>query len=146
MGAGYFGSCLASGASFMLRRRFSARHFWDEARKYNTNPFIYVGELCRYLALHPPQHNDADNPTERMVGNGLRPDIWDQFKQRFAVERICELYGASEGNLLFLNILNKDRTIGTCVTGFRVVKYDVEADEIVRNAKGLCIQTRCPTI
>ena len=35
-----------------------------------------------------------------MVGNGLRPDVWDIFKDRFGVDRIVEIYGASEGNAL----------------------------------------------
>ena len=33
-----------------------------------------------------------------MFGNGLRPQIWQQFTQRFAIPRIGEFYGATEGN------------------------------------------------
>ncbi len=42
------------------------------------------------------------------MGNGLRPDVWDGFKQRFDIKRICEIYGASESNTAFLNLLNKN--------------------------------------
>ena len=33
-----------------------------------------------------------------MFGNGLRPQIWNEFKERFGIERIGEFYGATEGN------------------------------------------------
>ena len=33
-----------------------------------------------------------------MFGNGLRPQIWEQFAKRFAIKRIGEFYGATEGH------------------------------------------------
>ena len=33
-----------------------------------------------------------------MFGNGLRPQIWQQFADRFGVHRIGEFYGSTEGN------------------------------------------------
>jgi len=33
-----------------------------------------------------------------MFGNGLRPQIWNEFKERFGIKRIGEFYGATEGN------------------------------------------------
>jgi citronellyl-CoA synthetase len=87
-----------------------------------------------------PRHDDdSDNPLERIVGNGLRPDIWLDFKQRFGIRRIAEFYGASEGNVAFMNLLNKDRTIGLTASTIALVRYDVDADEIVRDAQGYCI-------
>ena len=71
-----------------------------------------------------------------VVGNGLRPDIWDEFKQRFAIEHICEFYGASEGNLAFLNSFNLDRTAGFCPLPFCVVEYDAESEQPVRGNDG----------
>jgi len=100
------------GASTFIRRKFSASSFWQEAQKFNTTAFIYVGELCRYLAIQDPCPEEKNNPIQKMVGNGLRPDLWDDFRNRFKVERIVEIYGASEGNAMMMNILNKDKTIG----------------------------------
>jgi len=88
----------------------------------------------------PRLPNDADNPVERAVGNGLRPDIWLDFKRRFGVKRINEFYGASEGNVAFMNLLNKDCTIGMTTNKIALVRYDVDADEIVRDADGRCIE------
>ncbi|MDC1144798.1 AMP-binding protein, partial [Porticoccaceae bacterium] len=93
------GSCLYSGASMFVRRRFSVSQFWPEVQQYRTSLFVYVGELCRYLAMAPECPEEKNNPLKTMLGNGLRPDIWDSFRQRFGVKRITEIYGASEGNV-----------------------------------------------
>ena len=128
------------GGSIYLRRNFSASNFWREVQEYKTNCFIYVGELCRYLCSQPESEHEKNNPLEKVLGNGLRPDVWDEFKQRFDIKRISEIYGASESNISFLNILNKDRTIGASTLNVKLVDYDLENDEIVRDKNGLCIE------
>lgn len=139
MGPGFCGF-ISVGGSIVLRRNFSASNFWPEVQKYQANCFIYVGELCRYLTMQPPCPEEKDNPLEKMLGNGLRPDVWDEFKTRFGVTRICEIYGSSEGNVSFLNVLNKDKTIGAAISKVALVKYDNENDEIIRDEAGRCIE------
>ncbi|MDA0711736.1 MAG: long-chain-acyl-CoA synthetase [bacterium] len=134
---GFLGA-MQVGATIFLKRKFSASHFLDDIRENNCNTFIYIGELCRYLLAQPEKPNDADNPLEKMTGNGLRPDIWMEFKERFAVPKIYEFYGASEGNATFMNFFNRDRTIGAAIVPPSVVEYDVGADEIVRDENGFC--------
>jgi citronellyl-CoA synthetase len=73
------------------------------------------------------------------MGNGLRPDVWPEFKQRFGIKRIAEFYGASEGNVAFANLLNKDCTVGMTSVRHALVRYDIDADEIVRDPAGRCI-------
>ena len=75
-----------------------------------------------------------------MIGNGMRPDVWMGFKNRFKVQRIIEFYGASEGNVSFANLLNKDCTVGMTSAKVALVKYDVHRDEIVRDENGYCIE------
>ena len=132
------GAAFASGASMFLRRRFSASAFLPEIREHACSCFIYVGELCRYLVNTPVKPDDADSPLTTMMGNGLRPDVWLDFKRRFGIRRITEFYGASEGNVAFANLLNKDRTIGMTSSKVALVRYDVDADEIVRDDNGRC--------
>ena len=134
---GFFGA-MSVGATVVLKRKFSASQFLNDIREHNCNSFIYIGELCRYLLAQPAQPNDADNPLQKMTGNGLRPDIWMQFKERFAVPRIYEFYGASEGNATFMNFFNRDQTIGAAILPPSIVQYDVAADEIVRDENGFC--------
>jgi citronellyl-CoA synthetase len=134
-----FCSALWSGSSMFVRRKFSASNFLKETREYGTTCFVYIGELCRYLVNQPVKADDADNPLERIVGNGLRPDIWLDFKKRYGIKRITEFYGASEGNVAFMNLLNKDRTIGMTASKIALVRYDVDADEIIRDPIGRCV-------
>ncbi len=134
------GASWTTGATVILRRKFSASKFLEEVRAHNANRFIYIGELCRYLMAQPRKADDANNPLEGMLGNGLRPDIWMEFKERFGIKRISEFYGASEGNVAFVNFLNKDKTVGLTPMNAKLVKYDIDADEIVRGADGLCIE------
>lgn len=127
---------LGAGACIAISRKFSVTRFWDEIRDYKATTFCYIGELCRYLLNSPAQANDQDHPIRAIIGNGLRPDIWMEFKQRFNIEHINEFYGASECNLVFTNALNLDCTAGICPLPYNIVKYDIELDEPVRNSDG----------
>lgn len=128
------------GASTVIKRKLSVSAFWDDIRKHNCTSFIYIGEFIRYLMSRPPHKDDAINPIRTIAGNGLRPDIWMAFKNRFGIHRIGELYGASEGNGSFANIFNKDCTVGMGVTPCKLVEYDVANDEIKRDHNGYCIE------
>ena len=127
-----------AGASTFIKRKFSATSFWDEVQKYNTTALVYIGELCRYLANLEPRKAEQNNPLKVMVGNGLRPDVWDTFKDRFQVNRIVEIYGASEGNALFMNLLNKNKTIGMTNADVALIEYDVAEDEVLKSNDGFC--------
>jgi acyl-CoA synthetase (AMP-forming)/AMP-acid ligase II len=124
------------GAALAIRRKFSASNFLSDVRRFNANSFIYIGEICRYLMNQPQRPDDADNPLVACVGNGLRPDIWKAFKKRFGIKKVFELYGAAEGPLVFTNLLNVDCTVGTCRTPYAIIKYDVDANEPVRDENG----------
>ncbi len=127
-------ACVRVGASTLIKRKFSASSFWREVSEFNTTLFVYVGELCRYLANQEPNEFEENNPIRAMVGNGLRPDLWDAFRNRFNVEMICEIYGASEGNALFMNLLNKEKTIGMTNVDVELIKYDVAEDIIFKDS------------
>jgi len=129
---------IQAGASTFIKRKFSASSFWEEVQKHNTTALVYIGELCRYLANQDPTQAELNNPLNVMVGNGLRPDVWDTFKDRFGVNRIVEIYGASEGNALFMNLLNKDKTIGMTSADVVLIEYDVAEDEILKSDDGFC--------
>ena len=129
-------SILMNGGSLAIARKFSTSHFWDDCRKYNATVFNYVGELCRYLMNVPPNPNDKDNSVRAIIGNGLRPEIWNDFKERFDIPLIGEFYGSSEGNIGFLNLLNFDCTVGYCFGTFALVEYDIDEDKPIRNENG----------
>ena len=134
------GAALSSGASMFLRRRFSASNLLSDLREFKITCMVYVGELCRYLVNLPTTGEEANTPLHTVMGNGLRPDIWDEFKRRYGLKRVTEFYAASEGNVSFANVLNKDRTIGMTSSRIALIKYDVAADEIVKNDEGWSIE------
>jgi citronellyl-CoA synthetase len=131
-----WGSAASTGAAIALRRKFSVSHFWEDVRTFRATAFVYIGELCRYLLNQPPKASDREHLVTRMTGNGLRPDIWKTFKERFGVNEVYEFYAASEGNIAFVNLLNLDCTVGFCPAPYALVKYDIDRDEPVRNAMG----------
>jgi acyl-CoA synthetase (AMP-forming)/AMP-acid ligase II len=129
-------SVLVAGATLAMGRKFSASRFWDEIRATHATAFIYIGEICRFLLARPGSPGDRDHCVRVMAGNGLRPEIWDAFQQRFGVRHICEFYGSSEGNLAFVNVLGLPRTAGFCPLPYAVVEFDTDAEQPLRDARG----------
>ncbi len=139
------GASLVSGATVVMRKKFSASNFWRECIQYKCTAFIYVGEICRFLVNQPPSPLDREHSVRKAIGNGLRANVWKDFKDRFNV-RCIEFYAASEGNCTMVNLTSK---IGAC--GFlplinRFVNllpvYLVKIDDdmnLIRNEKGFCI-------
>jgi fatty-acyl-CoA synthase len=127
---------LNSGATLALGKSFSASKFWDEVIQYDATAFVYIGEICAYLLNQPPKDTDRKNKVRVIAGNGLRPSIWDEFTERFGIDRVCEFYAASEGNTAFVNVLNLDKTTGICPTPVAFVEYDGDTGEPVRDEKG----------
>merc|ERR1719191_1167059 len=91
------------GCTMVLRRKFSARNHWSDCAKYNATAMQYIGELCRYLLAAPESKFEKGHRLRLAFGNGLRPEIWDEFQRRFSVPEVGEFYGATEGNGALLN-------------------------------------------
>jgi acyl-CoA synthetase (AMP-forming)/AMP-acid ligase II len=98
---------------------------------------IYIGELCRYLCNTPPGPDDRAHTVRCFVGNGLRPDIWDGFCERFGIERVGEFYAATEGNAETANFLNRSGTVGPMLPWkMALARWDGERGQIWRDANG----------
>ncbi len=145
------GICLKMGATLVLRKKFSASKFWDEVRQFNCTVIQYIGELCRYLLATPKSPSDKRHSCRLAVGNGLRPDIWKEFQERFNIKEIGEFYGSTEGNVALFNHCVEPRAQGAVGhMGFlmrkfaglcTLVEYDQGEGEVVRDPKtGLCIE------
>lgn len=130
------GSALNSGAALALGKSFSASRFWDEVIDYGATAFVYIGEICGYLLNQPPKPTDRAHKVRVIVGNGLRPAIWDEFTQRFGIPRVCEFYAASEGNTAFVNVFNVSKSTGICPSPVAFVEYDADSGEPARGADG----------
>jgi citronellyl-CoA synthetase len=137
-----WGSALYTGAAVAIRRKFSASAFWDDCRRHRATAFVYIGEIPRYLLNQPPGARDRQHTVRRILGVGLRPELWQQMKSRFGIDEIYEIYAASEMNVSFLNLLNLDQTVGFCPMRWAIVAFDVERGEPVRNARGRLVRVR----
>ncbi|BBY07701.1 long-chain-acyl-CoA synthetase FadD6 [Mycobacterium noviomagense] len=127
---------LSAGATLALGRSFSASRFWDEVRRYDATAFLYIGEICRYLLNQPEKDSDHRHRVRVIGGNGLQPDIWEEFVTRFHIPRVFEFYGASESNTGFVNLFNIPKTAGVCPTAVAFVEYDPETGDPVRDERG----------
>ncbi|CAN9277110.1 unnamed protein product [Alternaria alternata] len=96
--ASVLGACavLRAGSTIALSKKFSHKTFWPEIRSSHATILHYVGETCRYLLSAPPSPLDKQHNIRAAFGNGLRPDVWEPFKQRFGIETIYEFYAATE--------------------------------------------------
>ncbi|MFA2948373.1 long-chain-acyl-CoA synthetase [Acinetobacter pittii] len=129
---------IAGSATLAIRRKYSTSAFWKDVQKFNASAIGYVGELCRYLMDAPTTELDRAHRVTKMIGNGMRPNIWDKFKQRFGVQEVLELYASSEGNVGFSNIFNFDNTVGFSPTPYAIIEFDKEKNEPIRDKNGWC--------
>ena len=129
-------SVIDAGATLALAKSFSASRFWDEVIAMQATSFIYIGELCRYLLNQPPKPTDRAHKVKVIVGNGLRPDIWEEFTHRFGIKRVVEFYAASEGNTAFINVFNIPKSTGINPLPLAYVEYDSETGDPVRDDAG----------
>ncbi|MEE3067535.1 MAG: long-chain-acyl-CoA synthetase FadD6 [Actinomycetota bacterium] len=129
-------SAINSGATLALGKSFSASRFWDEAIESQATAFIYIGEICRYLLNQPPKDTDRKHQVRLIAGNGLRPEIWKDFTQRFGISRVCEFYASSEGNTAFINIFNVPGSTGIAPMPLVYVEYDPDTGDPLRDENG----------
>ena len=145
MGLITFCGAMQVGAQFVLRKKFSASNYWDDVRKHKATVGSYIGEIPRYLYNLPPRPDDADNPLRKFVGLGLKAELWEKFKQRFAIEEIYEVYGASEGGTQLINIAGAPGMVGRLFNpAAALAKYDTEKEDFALDENGHMIRCQKP--
>ncbi|GFS13269.1 very long-chain acyl-CoA synthetase [Elysia marginata] len=141
---------IASGNAVVLRKRFSASHFWSDCRTYNVTIALYVGELLRYLLSQPKSELDGVHNLQGIFGNGLRADIWTEVKERFNIPKIYEIYGSTESISGSVNLSGKPGSIGRlspllCQLDQNkpsLVKFDPVTTLPLRDANGRCMHAK----
>lgn len=131
-----WGVCVTSGAACVIRRKFSVSNFWDDVERYGVTLFTYIGEICRYLNSAKPHPKERSHRLRGIIGAGLRPDIWGEFVERFAIPQVYEYYGATEGNVGLVNLVNRQGSVGRLLPGQVLVKVDPDTEEFIRDANG----------
>ena len=141
------GQAMMTGASIILRRKFSAGAFWDDVVDEGATSIVYIGELCRYLLNQPVHPKERAHKLRTGFGNGMRPEIWTEFRERFNISNLVEFYGATDGNV---NLMSIDGTVGAVgripkwlkarFDHVEFVKYDLEKEDIVRGEDGFVVR------
>lgn len=140
------GQTFLGGVTMAIRKKFSASNYWKDCAKYKCTVAQYVGEICRYVLAAASGKDPVQHSVRAVFGNGMRPQIWTQFVEKFGIEQVLEFYGATEG---ISNLINIDNTVG-CI-GFvprycrwlypvTIIKCDQATGEPIRAQNGLCIQ------
>lgn len=141
------GAALAAGGSVVIRHGFSASQFWDDVVQWDCTLFQYIGEVCRYLLHTPPAANDRAHRIRIACGNGMPPDVWQRFAERFAIPRVLEFYGSTEGGVSLFNVEGERGSIGR-VPGYlrhrfspALIRLDAETGAPLRDENGLCLRS-----
>jgi fatty-acyl-CoA synthase len=140
------GALLAAGGAVIIREKFSASQFWNDICRWDCTLFQYIGELCRYLLHAPSSTNETKHRIRLACGNGLAPEIWDAFRDRFQIPRILEFYAATEGVVSLFNVEGERGSIGHIPVYLQhrfspaIVAFDVERGEPARSEDGFCIR------
>lgn len=148
--------CLNRGAAYAPGRKFSTTTFWTQAKLTNATHIQYVGETCRYLINAPPGPDEKSHQIKVAFGNGMRRDVWVNFKERFNIPAIGEFYAATEGPLGTNNFQQGEIGIGAMgrygkllaailATRQTIVPVDPEDEtELWRDAEtGFCRVAQC---
>src|SRR5690606_37857373 len=134
----------SAAAAIVLKRKFSASQFWADVRQHKVTTLQYIGEVIRYLVNRPVEPDEKHHTLKRMTGAGMTRDVWTRFEERFGNVEIYEGWGATESNC---NMINVDNVKGACGrlpykdrTNARLVRFDVEAEDYVRDANGHLVE------
>lgn len=142
------GQSLLFGLTVVIRKKFSASHFWTDCQKYKCTVAHYIGEMCRYLLNVHKDGAQVEHNVTKMLGNGLRAQIWQKFVDTFKVKQVIEFYGATESNSNLVNLDGKLGAVGFMpwfgrpIYPVRLVKCDLETGEPIRDHNGLCINCK----
>lgn len=143
----------AVGGTISLGFKFSVSSYWTQVKLCKANTIQYVGEVCRYLvdAAETVNEKECYGQVDIAIGNGLRKDIWQKFKDRFGIRVIGEFYASSESpfattcyevNGNGIGALRNNGTLANLILGhvmYTLVRTDPQDDNtIYRNAKGFC--------
>lgn len=88
------GSVLRSGCTLVVSPKFSASRFWSEVYHTRATIIQYIGEIGRYLLVHPrtaaTEEHETKHCVRAAVGNGLAADIWESFRSRFGIANVLD--------------------------------------------------------
>jgi fatty-acyl-CoA synthase len=114
------GPCLANGAAFAMRRRFSASGFLPDIRRFGATFFNYVGRSLAYVLAQPERSEESDNRLRFGFGTEASTRDRAEFSRRYGCP-LLESYGSSEGTCYIIHTPGTpDGALGVPQQGFVV--------------------------
>jgi len=143
-------ACFQTGATLVLRSKFSASSFAYDITLHQCTAMQYIGEMARYLVTTPATNLDlkCQDTLRVAIGNGMRPDVWVKFQDRYKIKKIIEFYASTEGNTNIFNNTGKVGAIGIVpwfvnfLYPVHLIRCDLETSEVIRGPNGLCLPCR----
>lgn len=93
-----WGPCLRRGATFAIRRRFSASGFLPDLQCFGATYVNYVGRSLAYVLSLPERPEERDNRLRIAFGTEASARDRAEFERRFGCP-VVESYGSSEGTV-----------------------------------------------
>lgn len=87
-------SCLVSGATMVLRPKFSASAFFDDARRFDVTGCTYVGTILSIL-VNRFKGEEKDHRMRFGFGGGAPREVWKAVEERFGI-LVYEAFGMTE--------------------------------------------------
>lgn len=137
---------LASGASILLEREFSAPSFWRRARAGGATQVSLSGLLLSQLQASRHRQSDGDHAIRRVSSIATPKELLEAFENRFGVT-LVESYGLTETGFVAMNPaergLRKLGTVGLPLPWWEVAVLDEGMRRLPAGATGeICIRAR----
>ncbi|MFX1323552.1 MAG: AMP-binding protein [Promethearchaeota archaeon] len=127
------------GATTALRKKFSSSNYWKDICKFKATCTVYIGEIPRYLLNLPENEYEKQSTLKRMIGLGLRKNVWIKFKERFNIENIYEYYGSTEVGG-YINLDNVPGMVGRLTSPTVILtKFNRDTGDFYKDEKGFYV-------
>jgi fatty-acyl-CoA synthase len=120
---------MGSGASIVLKRRFSASAFLPDVRAHRCSFFSTVGRALSYILATPPTEQDGDHALKFVLAPESSTVDVKRFGQRFGVFVVTG-YGSSENAIVMVPQQGlPENALGVPVDGLDAAVVDPESAE-----------------
>lgn len=121
-----------TGATFSMRRKFSASGFLPDVLEFGATFFNYVGRSLAYILATPESPQEQQTRLRLVFGTEASPHDRDEFARRYGT-RPVESYGSSEGAVVISLTPDSPRnSLGLPPEFMDVCILDGEGDECPR--------------
>jgi crotonobetaine/carnitine-CoA ligase len=122
--------------SLAVVERFSASHFWSEARRLGATHMHHLGGIAQMLVRQPRGELDRAHGVRVSWGGGIDANTWRELERRFGL-RVHECYGLTEtSSICTVNTSGPDCGVGAPLPAFTVHVADADGSPLPTGTTG----------